>query len=174
MQIGRLLEKIQNFRLLPLFVLISMIAGIGIGKIYGISNFELTPPIDAIVAILQGTYTFSLANTLALGVVVGLFLMMYPAMTNIKFEDLGRSFKSPKQLFVVLFFNFAIAPFWMLLLANWFLEPGSDFHTGLVLYGLAPCIAMVIIFTFLSFGNTAMAIVLVALNSILQMILIPV
>jgi len=44
----------------------------------------------------------------------------------------------------------------MLLLANFFLEPGSDFHTGLVLYGLAPCIAMVIIFTFLSFGNTAM------------------
>lgn len=171
---GKLLAKLQDFKLLPFLVLISMIVGIGVGKIYGISNFELTPPIDAIVAIFQGTYTFSLANTLALGVVAGLFLMMYPAMTNIKFEDLGRAIKSPKQLLVVLFFNFAIAPFWMLLLANWFLEPGSDFHTGLVLYGLAPCIAMVIIFTFLSFGNTAMAIVLVALNSILQMILIPV
>jgi ACR3 family arsenite transporter len=169
-----LIEKLQNFRLLPFFVLISMAVGIGIGKMYSISNFELTPPIDAIVAIFKGTYTFSLANSLALGVVIGLFLMMYPAMTNIKFEDLGRAVKSPKQLLVVLFFNFAVAPFWMLLLANTFLKPGSDFHTGLVLYGLAPCIAMVVIFTFLSFGNTAMAIVLVAMNSILQMILIPV
>lgn len=174
MRIVRFLEKLQSFRSLPFFVLGSMAIGIALGKIYGISNFELTPPIDAIVAIFQGTYTFSLANTLALGVVIGLFLMMYPAMINIKFEDLGRAVKSPKQLLVVLFFNFAIAPFWMLLLANWFLEPGSDFHTGLVLYGLAPCIAMVIIFTFLSFGNTAMAIVLVAMNSILQMLLIPV
>jgi ACR3 family arsenite transporter len=169
-----LIEKLQNFRLLPFFVLISMAVGIGIGKMYSISNFELTPPIDAIVEIFKGTYTFSLANSLALGVVIGLFLMMYPAMTNIKFEDLGRAVKSPKQLLVVLFFNFAVAPFWMLLLANTFLKPGSDFHTGLVLYGLAPCIAMVIIFTFLSFGNTAMAIVLVAMNSIMQMILIPV
>jgi arsenite transporter len=169
-----LLTKLQDFRLLPFFVLISMVIGIGVGKFYSISNFELTPPIDAIVAILKGTYTFSISNSLALGVVIGLFLMMYPAMTNIKFEDLGRAVRSPKQLIVVLFFNFAVAPFWMLLLANLFLEPGSDLHTGLVLYGLAPCIAMVIIFTFLSFGNTAMAIVLVAMNSILQMMLIPI
>ncbi|MGB7293808.1 MAG: arsenic resistance protein [Thermodesulfobacteriota bacterium] len=173
-KVTALIEKFQNFKLLPFFVLISMGIGITLGKIYSISNFELTPPIDAIVSIFKGTYTFSLANSLALGVVIGLFLMMYPAMTNIKFEDLGRAVKSPKQLLVVLFFNFAVAPFWMLFLANMFLKPGSDFHTGLVLYGLAPCIAMVIIFTFLSFGNTAMAIVLVAMNSILQMILIPV
>lgn len=174
MKTSRWLAKLQDFRLLPVFVLVSMAAGIGIGKVYGISNFRITPPIDAILSIFHGTYTFSLANTLALGVVVGLFLMIYPAMTNIRFEDLGRSARSPKHLLVVLFFNFAVAPFWMLLLANWFVEPGSDFHTGLVLYGLAPCIAMVIVFTFLSLGNTAMAIVLVAINSVMQMILIPV
>jgi len=174
MNIFRLLEKLQNFKLLPLFVIISMAIGIGIGNLYGISNFGLTPPIDALASIIHGTYQFSLPNTLALGVVVGLFLMMYPAMTNIRFGDLGKALKSPKHLAVVLFFNFAIAPFFMLFLANTFLEPGSDFHTGLVLYGLAPCIAMVIVFTFLSFGNSALAIVLVALNSILQMLLIPV
>lgn len=172
--IYRVAERLQDFRLLPFFVLLSMVAGIGIGKVYSISNFKLTPPIDAIISIFEGTYTFTLSNSLALGVVIGLFLMMYPAMTNIKFEDLGKAVRSPKQLLVVLFFNFAIAPFWMLVLANTFLEPGSDFHTGLVLYGIAPCIAMVIIFTFLSFGNTAMAVVMVGLNSILQMILIPV
>jgi ACR3 family arsenite transporter len=170
----RFIEKIQDFRLLPFFVVFSMIVGIYIGKLYGISNFEITPPIDAIKSIFQGTYELTLPNTLALGIVIGLFLMMYPAMTNVKIEDVGKSFRSPKQLIIVLFFNFLIAPFWMLLLANMFLESGSDLHTGLVLYGLAPCIAMVIVFTFLALGNNALAIVLVAINSIMQMLLIPV
>ncbi len=172
--IGSTLKKLQDFRMLPVFVLVSMALGIWIGKAYGISDYALTPPIDAVKSTLAGTYEFSLPNTLALGIVLGLFLMIYPAMANIKFEELGRAFRSPKQLLIVLFFNFALAPFFMLLLANLFLQPGSDFHTGLVLYGLAPCIAMVIVFTFLSFGNNALAIVLVAINSILQMLLIPV
>lgn len=98
------LEKIQDFRLLPFFVIISMAIGLGIGKYYGISNFQLTAPIDAIKSILDGTYQFTLANTLALGVVIGLFLMMYPAMTNVKVEDLGKAARSPKQLLIVLFF----------------------------------------------------------------------
>jgi ACR3 family arsenite transporter len=170
----RAIEKLQNFKLLPVFVLVSMAIGVGIGKVYGISNFALTPPIDAIKAIFRGTYSFTLPNTLALGVVVGLFLMMYPAMTNIRFEDLGKAVRSKRQLFTVLFFNFAVAPFLMFALANLFFQPGSDFHTALVLYGLAPCIAMVIVFTFLALGNSALAIVLVAMNSILQMMLIPV
>lgn len=171
---SKLLERLQNFRLLPAFVLVSMAVGVAIGKVYGISDFALTPPIDAIKTILRGEYSFTLPNTLALGVVVGLFLMMYPAMTNIRFEDLGKAVRSRKQLFTVLFFNFAVAPFVMYALANLFFAKGSDFHTALVLYGLAPCIAMVIVFTFLAFGNSALAIVLVAMNSILQMALIPV
>ncbi|RMF90827.1 MAG: arsenic resistance protein [Nitrospinota bacterium] len=168
------LEKLQNFRLLPVFVVVSMAIGILIGKGYGISNFQLTPPIDALKAIFAGTYQFTLPNSLALGVVIGLFLMIYPAMTNVKIEDLGRATRSPKQLLIVLFFNYAIAPFFMLLLAKIFLAGERDLYTGLVLYGLAPCIAMVIVFTFLSFGNNALAIVLVAINSIAQMLLIPV
>jgi len=163
----KLLRLLQNFKLLPVFVLVSMAIGVGIGKLYGISNFALTPPIDAIKAIFHGTYSFTLPNTLALGVVVGLFLMMYPAMTNIRFEDLGKAVRSKRQLFTVLFFNFAVAPFVMYALANLFFRPGTDFHTALVLYGLAPCIAMVIVFTFLALGNSALAIVLVAMNSIL-------
>ena len=167
-------EKLQNFKLLPVFVLVSMGIGVAIGKMYGISNFALTPPIDALKAIFRGSYSFTLPNTLALGVVVGLFLMMYPAMTNIRFGDLGKAVRSKRHLFTVLFFNFAVAPFLMYALANLFFRPGSDFHTALVLYGLAPCIAMVIVFTFLALGNSALAIVLVAMNSILQMALIPV
>ena len=174
MKMIKLLEKLQNVRLLPVFVLVSMAIGVGIGKVYGISNFALTPPIDAIKAIFRREYNFTLPNTLALGVVLGLFLMMYPAMTNIRFGDLGKAVRSKRQLVTVLFFNFAVAPFLMFALANLFFRPGTDFHTALVLYGLAPCIAMVIVFTFLAFGNSALAIVLVAMNSIMQMTLIPV
>lgn len=170
----RFVEKLQDFRLLPVFVIVSMVAGILIGKMYGISNYELTPPIDAIKSIFKGSYQFNLPNILALGIVIGLFLMIYPCMTNMRINDLGKAFRSRKQLAIVLFFNFAIAPFWMLLLANIFLQSGSDLHTGLILYGLAPCIAMVIVFTFLAQGNNALALVLVTINSIMQMILIPV
>jgi len=170
----KVFEKIHNFRLLPVFVIVSMVIGIAIGKWYGISNFQLTPPIDAIKSIFHGTYEFSIGNTLALGVVIGLFMMMYPAMANIKFEDLGKATRSPKQLLIVVFFNYAVAPFFMLLLAKIFLSGEPDLYTGLVLYGLAPCIAMVIVFTYLSAGNGPLAIILVALNSIIQMLLIPV
>jgi ACR3 family arsenite transporter len=172
--IHKLLERLHNFRLLPVFVVVSMVIGIAIGKLYGISNFQLTPPIDAIKSIFHNTYEFSISNTLALGVVVGLFMMMYPAMANIKFEDLGKAVKSTRQLFIVMFFNYAVAPFFMLLLAKIFLSGETDLYTGLVLYGLAPCIAMVIVFTYLSAGNGPLAIILVALNSIIQMLLIPV
>ncbi|RJQ16207.1 MAG: arsenic resistance protein [Nitrospiraceae bacterium] len=172
--VRNVLEKLHNFRLLPVFVIVSMVIGIAIGKLYGISNFQLTPPIDAIKSIFHGIYEFSIPNTLALGVVAGLFMMMYPAMANIKFEDLGKAAKSPKQLLIVMFSNYAIAPFFMLLLAKIFLSGETDLYTGLVLYGLAPCIAMVIVFTYLSAGNGPLAIILVALNSIIQMLLIPV
>jgi len=170
----RFLEKLHNFRLLPVFVIASMFIGIVIGKWYGISNFQLTPPIDAIKAIFHGTYEFNVPNIIVLGVVIGLFMMMYPAMANIKFEDLGKATRSPKQLLIVAFFNYAIAPFFMLLLAKIFLSSEPDLYTGLVLYGLAPCIAMVIVFTYLSAGNGPLTIILVALNSIIQMLLIPV
>jgi hypothetical protein len=124
-KVTALIEKFQNFKLLPFFVLISMGIGITLGKIYSISNFELTPPIDAIVSIFNGTYTFSLANSLALGVVIGLFLMMYPAMTNIKFEDLGRAVKSPKALLVVLFSTSPLRLFGCYSWQTFFKNPGA-------------------------------------------------
>ncbi len=89
----RFIEKIQDFRLLPLFVVISMAIGILIGKLYSISDFELTPPIEAIKSVFKGGYQFTLPNTLALGIVAGLFLMIYPAMTNVRVEDLGRAIR---------------------------------------------------------------------------------
>jgi len=168
-----LLEKLEDFHLLPFFVLFSMAVGIGIGKTLHISDFELTPPIDAIKAMGRGSFELSVPNLISLGVPIGLFAMMYPAMTNVRLDEVGTAFRSPRQLGVVVLFNYFVAPFMMLGLANLFVSD-PELHTGLVLYGLAPCIAMVIIFTYLARGNTPMALVLVAVNSVIQMILIPV
>jgi ACR3 family arsenite transporter len=169
----RVLAKLEDFRLLPLFVLISMATGIVVGNALAISDFALTPPIDALKSIAAGTFEPSVPNAISLGVPVGLFAMMYPAMTNVRLGEVGVAFRSPRQLAVVLAFNYLVAPFVMLGLANVFVAD-PELHTGLVLYGLAPCIAMVIIFTFLAKGNTPMALVFVALNSVAQMLLIPV
>ncbi|MEO8289017.1 MAG: hypothetical protein ABI670_21610, partial [Chloroflexota bacterium] len=79
-----LLAKLEDFRLLPLYVVFSMAVGIGIGKLLNISDFALTPPIDAIKSIFSGTFIFSAPAALSLGVPIGLFLMMYPAMTNVR------------------------------------------------------------------------------------------
>jgi ACR3 family arsenite transporter len=168
-----LLTRLEDFRLLPFFVLFSMAAGILIGNALAISGFALTPPIDAIKAIADGTFEFTVASAISLGVPIGLFAMMYPAMTNVRLGEVGIAFRSPRQLIVVLAFNYLVAPFLMFGLANLFVSD-PELRTGLVLYGLAPCIAMVIIFTFLAKGNTPMALVFVALNSVAQMLLIPV
>ena len=169
----RPLERLEDHRLLPFLVVFSMALGIVIGKAVGISNYELTPPIEAIKSIFQGTYTFTIGNTLALGVVVGLFMMMYPAMTNVRLDELGTAFRSPRPLLLVIVFNYAIAPFFMFGLAKLFLSGHPELMTGLILYGIAPCIAMVIIFTFLAKGNTPLALVMVAFNSVIQMLVIP-
>ncbi len=173
MKLRALLNRLEDFRLLPIFVVISMVAGITVGNALRISDFTLTPPIDAIKAIVGGTFEVTLPNAISLGVPIGLFAMMYPAMTNVRLDEVGAAFRSPRQLAVVLAFNYLVAPFLMLGLAN-VLVADPELHTGLVLYGLAPCIAMVIIFTFLAKGNTPMALVFVALNSVVQMLLIPV
>jgi ACR3 family arsenite transporter len=170
---SRLLTRLEDFRLLPFFVLVSMTIGILIGNALAISDFALTPPIEALKGIAGGTFEPTIPNAISLGVPIGLFAMMYPAMTNVRLGEVGDAFRSPRQLAVVLLFNYLVAPFVMLGLANVFVTD-PELHTGLVLYGLAPCIAMVIIFTFLAKGNTPMALVFVALNSIAQMLLIPV
>ena len=169
----RLLAKLEDFRLLPFFVLFSMAIGIAIGNVLSISDFALTPPIDSIKAIAGGTFEATVPNLVSLGVPIGLFAMMYPAMTNIRLGEVGTAVRSPRQLIVLLAFNYLVAPFVMLVLANIFVSD-PELHTGLVLYGLAPCIAMVIIFTYLARGNAPMALVFVAVNSVIQMLLIPV
>src|ERR1035437_4435603 len=170
---ARLLAILEDFRLLPFFVVVSMAIGIGIGKALSISDFALTPPIDALKAIAGGTFVLTVPNAISLGVPIGLFAMMYPARTNVRLGEVGGAFRSPRQLGIVLLFNYLVAPFVMLGLANVFVSD-PELHTGLVLYGLAPCIAMVIIFTSRPKGTPPMALVLGPLTSGAQMLLTPV
>lgn len=156
---SRFLARLEDFRLLPVFVVVSMAVGIAVGNALSISDFVLTPPIDALKSIAGGTFEPTVASLISLGVPIGLFVMMYPAMTNVRVTDVGQALRSPRQLGVVVFFNYVVAPFFMLLLANVFIAD-PELRTGLILYGLAPCIAMVIIFTYLAKGNTPMALVL--------------
>ena len=169
----RILLRLEDFRLLPIFVVVSMAIGIAVGNALSISDFALTPPIEAIKDIAAGSFELTVPNAISLGVPIGLFAMMYPAMTNVRLGEVGAAFRSPRQLVVLLAFNYFVAPFLMFGLANLFVAD-PELRTGLILYGLAPCIAMVIIFTFLAKGNTPMALVFVALNSVIQMLLIPV
>ena len=71
MNASRLLQKLEDFRLLPVFVIVAMAVGIAIGKALSISDFELTPPIDAIKSIAGGTFDPSVAGLLSLGVPIG-------------------------------------------------------------------------------------------------------
>ena len=112
-----LLLKLEDFRLLPVFVAVSMVVGIAVGNLLSISDFELTPPIDAIKDIAAGSFDASVPGLISLGVPIGLFLMMYPAMTNVRLTEVGQAFRSPRQLGVVVVLNYLVAPFFMLLLS---------------------------------------------------------
>src|SRR5450759_3039517 len=86
---SRLLLKLEDFRLLPFLVLFSMAVGILIGNALSISDFALTPPIDAIKSIAAGTFQSSVPALISLGVPIGLFAVMYPAMTNVRLGEVG-------------------------------------------------------------------------------------
>ena len=168
-----LLAKLEDFRLLPFFVVVSMAIGIAIGK----ALLDLRLRAHAADRCAQGDRRRDLR---ADGPERDLARRPdravrddVPGDDQRPADEVGDAFRSPRQLAVVLVFNYLVAPFVMLGLANVFVSD-PELHTGLVLYGLAPCIAMVIIFTYLAKGNTPMALVFVALNSVAQMILIPV
>lgn len=104
-------------------------------------------------------------------IAIGLFLMMYPVMVRVKLEDLPKAVRSPKELGVTFFFNWAVAPFFLAGLASLFLGDYPEYATGLILLGIAPCIAMVLMWNLLAGGNNALCVVLVAINSLVQMVL---
>jgi len=143
-------------KFLPLWIFLAMAAGIGLGAI--------APGIKDVFNALS-------IGTVSLPIAVGLLWMMYPVLAKVKYEELGKIKQIGQQFSVSLILNWIIGPVIMFALASLLLPDFPQYRTGLIITGLARCIAMVLIWNMLAGGDSEYCAVLVALNSVFQIIM---
>jgi arsenite transporter len=142
-------------RLLPVWIGVAMVAGLLLGR--------LLPGLDEVLSsvAIRGT---------SLPIALGLLLMMYPVLAKVRYREVGRITADRRMMIASLLLNWLVGPAVMFALA-WLLLPDQpEYRTGVILVGLARCIAMVLIWNDLACGDREMAAVLVALNAVFQVI----
>ena len=142
-------------RFLPLWIGLAMVAGLLLGRFVP----DLNDHLDAVKV-----------DTVSLPIAVGLLAMMYPVLAKVRYRHIGVEATRDRAVGVTLAFNWVVGPLLMFALAWVFLPDLPELRTGLIIVGIAPCIAMVLIWNDLAFGNRELAAVLVAVNSLLQIV----